>query len=644
LAVALAAALLLNAWNSMGDQTWLYAVRATATVQANPPQITLTWENDPYGVTSFSLYRKSKTATSWGNPIAVLSGTTLTYTDTNVSAGGAYEYQLIKDVLASEGFLGYQYIYAGINALLIEARGKLLLIVATNSTVGLDYELGRLQTDLVGDGWQVIRHDVSSNDTPASVKSLIVNDYNTDPVNVNTVFLFGHVPILESGDLNYDGHEARPMPADSYYGDIDGDWSSSPGYLPSDVELMVGRVDLANMPGNGAIVPWPSETELLRNYLNKEHNWRYGLLSVQPQALVGDLRGVESDGETTAATGYRNLADFVGASNTFLSNVSTTNNSPFNQRWISYLAAGSYLWAYGCGAGQPTACSGLGTNDGNFYEVYSTDIMGVDAKAVFVMLFGSWFGNWDGTDNLLRSVLATPTMGLTCCLAGRPHWFLHHMAMGETIGYSTRLSMNNSTLYQNWTNPFARAIYVSLMGDPSLRMEPVAPPSGLNANPTGSTVSLSWTASPDTSLVGYNVYRATSPAGPFSRLTSSPLTGSGFSDTGVPAGNYTYMVRAIKLQQNNSGTYYDPSQGIFATASVGGSLPPLTVQLTTIGGNLVLSWNSQPGVSYHVLYKTAIDQPNWNALSTNITASGTTTTWADGILNNSRRFYRVTSP
>jgi hypothetical protein len=628
----------------MGDQTWLYAVRATATVQTSPPQITLTWENDPYGVTSFSVYRKSKTATSWGNPIAVLSGTTLTYTDSNVSVGGAYEYQIIKDVMASEGFLGYQYIYAGINAPLIEGRGKLLLIVATNSTVGLDYELGRLQTDLVGDGWQVVRHDVSSNDTPASVKSLIVNDYNTDPANVNTVFLFGHVPILESGDLNYDGHEARPMPADSYYGDIDGDWSSSPGYLPSDVELMVGRVDLFNMPGNGAIVPWSSETELLRNYLNKDHNWRNKLISVPSRALVGDLRGVESDGETTAATGYRNLADFVGASNTFLSNVSTTNNSPFNQRWVSYLAAGSYLWAYGCGAGQPTACSGLGTNDGNFYEVYSTDIVGVDAKAVFVMLFGSWFGNWDGTDNLLRSVLTTPTMGLTCCLAGRPHWFLHHMAMGETIGYSTRLSMNNSTLYQNWTNPFARAIYVSLMGDPSLRMEPVAPPSGLNANPTASTVSLSWTGSPDTSLVGYHVYRATSPAGPFSRLTSSPLTGSGFSDTGVPAGNYTYMVRAVKLQQNNSGTYYDPSQGIFASVSVGGSLPPIAVQLKSMGGNLVLSWNSQPGVSYHVLYKTALDQPNWNALSTNITASGTTTTWSDGMGNNGQRFYRVTSP
>jgi len=52
-------------------------------------------------------------------------------------------------------------------------------------------------------------------------------------------------------------------------------------------------------------------------------------------------------------------------------------------------------------------------------------------------------------------------MGLTCCLAGRPHWFCHNMALGETIGYSTRLTMNNSTLYQNQTNIFPRGLYLA---------------------------------------------------------------------------------------------------------------------------------------------------------------------------------------
>src|SRR5204863_824669 len=229
----------------------------------------------------------------WGTPIATLSGSASNYTDTAVSIGTDYEYQIVK--AATLGYTGYGYIYSGINVPPIEQRGTVVLVVATNSTTGLDAELARLQSDLVGDGWQVLREDVSSNDTPDSVHARILSDYSADPTNVNTVFLLGHVPILQSGYLNYDGHGFRPMPADAYYGDVHEDWptdlTNSPSYLPSDVTLMVGRVDLANMPGNGAANPWPSETELLRNYLNKDHNWRQGLFQVPHRALMRNRRG-----------------------------------------------------------------------------------------------------------------------------------------------------------------------------------------------------------------------------------------------------------------------------------------------------------------------------------------------------------------
>ena len=48
---------------------------------------------------------------------------------------------------------------------------------------------------------------------------------------------------------------------------------------------------------------------------------------------------------------------------------------------------------------------------------FSTDVVGVDAQSVFVLLFGSYFGNWDVPDDVMRSVLATPTMGLTCAMS-----------------------------------------------------------------------------------------------------------------------------------------------------------------------------------------------------------------------------------
>ena len=622
---------------SKADTTWNYAVQISATVQLLPPQIALTWPQDDYGAIRYTVYRKAKEAASWGTN-TVLSGSTTNYTDTNVVVGATYEYQIVKD--ATLGYKGYGYIFSGIEAPLVEDRGKLILIVENRYATALSNELARLNNDLTGDGWAVIRHDVSTNDTPASVRSLIIADYNTDPANVNTVFLFGHVPVLHSGNLNYDGHLARPMPADAYYGDMDGNWSGDPDYLPSDVELMVGRVDLFDMPGNYATIPWPGEVELLRNYLNKDHNWRQKLVTVPHRALMGDRRGAE-DGVATAASGYRNFRPLLGPGTIVQADVD--DSSAPDARWGPMLAADSYLWAYGCGAGSPSGIGSLGTN-GPYNDLYSIDVVGQDAKAVFVMLFGSWFGNWDGTDNLMRSFLATPSLGLTCCLAGVPHWFVHHMGLGETIGYGARLSMNNNTLYQSQSNLFTRAIYISLMGDPTLRMDPVSPPGALNAAADGGGVTLNWQASADT-VLGYHVYRSASPGGPFARLTGSPVTENTFTDTTVSSNTYTYMVRAVALQTTPSGSYYNASQGDFATVDAANAILPIQLSVSLAANELMLDWNCQIGALYRVLAKTNLNQTDWVDVSGSITATKSNASWADTNFNSlPQQFYRIASP
>jgi hypothetical protein len=186
-----------------------------------------------------------------------------------------------------------------------------------------------------------------------------------------------------------------------------------------------------------------------------------------------------------------------------------------------------------------------------------------DLKAVFTMLFGSWLGDWDSEDNLQRSVLALPSYSLTCSLSGRPHWFLHHMALGEPIGYSTRLTQNNGPhgLYHNEVNNCAGQIHIALMGDPTLRLHPVAPPTHLQGLTTTTGFTLNWTPSDD-SVVGYYVYGASNPTGPFKRLAGVPLTATSYMDrSGVEAAEY--MVRAVKLETSGSGSYYNPSQGAF---------------------------------------------------------------------------------
>src|SRR5207245_7348030 len=138
----------------------------------------------------------------------------------------------------------------------------------------------------------------------------------------------GHVP-------NHKG----AWPADVYYGDMDGSWTDNqindatadnsrnwnvPGdgnfdqsTMPSMVRLMVGRVDLANMPGEPSYDSPPtflSELELLRNYLNKDHKFRHKLIDVPRLGLVGDYFGIH-DGEAFAASGWRSFAPFFGAEN-----------------------------------------------------------------------------------------------------------------------------------------------------------------------------------------------------------------------------------------------------------------------------------------------------------------------------------------
>jgi len=633
----------------LADATYIYAVQINAVVQTSPPKITLNWVGgDPYGPMDFVIYRKAKADTSWGSPIASLSGTATSFPDTAVSVGGAYEYQIIKH--DSSGFVGYGYIFAGIQAPLIDNRGTLILIIETNATASLQAELAQLQTDLVGDGWTLRVHGVSSSDTPDSVKALIASDYYSDPANVNAVFLLGHVPVLQSGNLNYDGHESRPMPADAFYGDMNNDWptggdpTTRPWYLPSKVALMVGRVDFFNMPGTGASPAWPSETGLLQRYLNKDHRWRTKQIAVSRRALMGDSRGSIDGNLAVAASGYRNFDPLVGANNTVIANVQA--GSPINQRWISLLGSGSYLLAYGCGGGGPSQCGGLGTHSqaGTDTICYSTDVVAQDAHAVFVMLFGSWFAEWDLQDDFMRAFLATPTMGLVCVESGEPHWFIHHIGLGETIGYSTWLTMNNSTLYQNQENDFTQAIYIALMGDPTLRLDPVAPCPWLSANANGNTVNLSWGNSSD-AVVGYHVYRATSANGPFTRLTSSPIAAGSYSDVAVPTGNYTYMVRAVALQTTPSGSYYNPSQGAFASATVVTTTgSPIRIQAARSGSGLKLTWNSVSGTVYHVQARDSITG-SWATWTGPITATNGTTFWTEPNIGFvAQRYYRVVSP
>ena len=511
----------------------------------------------PWGAENYTIYRSTVIGGYVGGDgswTAIASGisTTNVYVDNNVQVGVEYEYRVGR---TGSQFDGDAYVDSGINLPLVEGRGKLILIVDNTYATSLSNELVQLQSDLVGDGWQVIRHDVSRANTPASVRSLIQTDYNADPTMVRSVFLVGRVPVLRSGNYAPDGHNSRSMPADTYYADVNGDWSSSPSYLPSDTELQVGRVDLYDMP---SFLPL-TDTDLTRQYLNRNHSWKFKQFTV-----------AQRQAEMTSATGNAIQRQFFGtAVPTNIPNNYYATNGYYSPEFWNEVQSNDYLWfTKGTGGGQYTACTGMGST---YHYAASPGV-----KTVFNTEFASWFVEWDVTDNFLRAPLAAKGYALVNAWSDCPAWVLHHMAMGKNIGFSTRLSQNNNSYYNipGFTDLAAqhRGVHISLMGDPTLRMAIVAPAANFVATAGSGQVHLSWTASPDATALGYALYRSTSPSGPFTRLNSALANGTIYTDPNVPNGSYTYMVRAVKLETSASGTYYNSSQGIFYNIATAGGV------------------------------------------------------------------------
>ncbi len=553
-------------------------VPITVSVNTSPPSIALSFPSQPTDTLTI-IGRKLINQTQW--QAIALPGNATTFTDVNVTPGVGYEYIVIKRGTGTPAQrIGLT--YAGIEVLPALYRGRLILVVDDALSGPLAAELDRLVGDLRGDGWQVVRRDIDvATSTVPSVKALIRSEYESDPDNTVAVLLLGNIPVPYSGNIAPDGHPDHQgaWPTDYYYGDMDEDaWTDNtvnntaaarpanrnvPGdgkfdqsQTPTLAELVVGRVDFSNL--SGWDVP---QVELYRRYFNKNHAFRTGAYNPARQTLVDDNFGYFG-GEAFAQNGYRNGYAITGAASVSdLDFFNDTNNN-------------SFLIGYGCGAGTYTSAAGVGTS-ANF----QTDSVNI----VFSMLFGSYFGDWDyETNPLMPSALASKGSILTCAWAGRPNWHLHHMALGEPILTST---------YWVWLNSFlqfpvyppnfgADLVHVGLLGDPTLRAHAVRPPQNLVATPQCGTIHLSWDASPDADL-GYLVLWSEHPDSAY-QLISPPVTGTSFVDSFPVDGQNYYMVRALRLEQVPSGSYYNPSVGVLANTLYSAVTPSISIEAANV--------------------------------------------------------------
>ena len=127
----------------------------------------------------------------------------------------------------------------------------------------------------------------------------------------------------------------------------------------------------------------------------------------------------------------------------------------------------------------------------------------------------------------------------------------------------------------------------------------MAPVSNVIATTSNGDVLLTWSISPDV-VLGYYVYKKNDATGFYDRITPTIITTNSFTDVGVIGTlSKTYMVRAIKLENVVSGTYYNLSLGIFNNNLLSHELLNLNAETFKIFPNPLI--NSEVTVLFYSL-------------------------------------------
>ncbi|MFA6292230.1 MAG: hypothetical protein WC637_10635, partial [Victivallales bacterium] len=148
-----------------------FVVELTASADERPA-IVLNWTS-PLPAKEFRVSKRNMGEQVWPNP-AALAGDAVKFEDLNVEKGKLYEYKVER---IAENHVARGYICSGLDIPLTEDRGRIILVTEKTCSEKLKFEIDRLVLDMVGDGWEVTRQDVSRESSVADVKKAIVCEY-----------------------------------------------------------------------------------------------------------------------------------------------------------------------------------------------------------------------------------------------------------------------------------------------------------------------------------------------------------------------------------------------------------------------------------------------------------------------------------
>jgi hypothetical protein len=450
-----------------------------------------------------------------------------------------------------------------------------------------------------------------------NIRNQLITLYNAHPGELKNVVVIGKVAVPRSG-VSYvgpDGHGNRAsVGADAYYADMDGVWTDTGNNLSSypvsgssrsnaiqdgrinlagdhkydptyfyqvtnpnsRLELGFGRIDFSN-----AI---PSEYESMRMYFNKLHRYKTASADFQPGRRVCNRMNAPPTGDTVQTAMLRSMPGLVGMENIELvTNTEASATSPNlysddEDRDSAYTRIGGPFLFYFKGSGPPA--------------------WGLNGRAVFWTGLQSHWGYWfePGNNTMLRR-LAEDNFALSYAWSIWGVDLLYHrMGMGGDVGDMMRLSLNDRTYsvnnYPVTSTP--TALFMNHLGCPSLRLYMFPPPTALSVVKSGGNPSLSWTAAVappvgEPQVLGYHVYRAPGIDEPFTRLTSTPITGTTYVDSSVNSGGWVYQVKAVRLETTGGGTYYNTSLGAEQSIDLDNAPAALTVVTVSLPE---ASWNT----------------------------------------------------
>ena len=593
--------------NTQAQNSISKVLAITTSVNETNGTISLKWNKIP-SATSYVISKKLRKDSAWKNIDTAIGNSDTTFTDLVTNKLIGYEYQIVTRG-ATPSASGC--VYAAINLPANHYTGKLIVLIDSAYINYCSQEIKQYLIDIIKEGWSYNLKYISRTSSVINVKRIIKTMYEQDAANTKGVFILGHIAIPYSGEIYPDGHANHhgAWPTDGFYTDTSTtEWTDTlvniatasraenrniPGdgkfdqwaINPTQVRLFVTRVDLYDMPAINT-----NDSLLIKNYLQKDHAYRSLQNKFRMRALVDDNFGYFS-GEAFAQNGYRNGVNLLGKDSVMDGDYFTFMNSLDK----------SYLWSYGCGAGTYISAGGIGS---------TSNFQSSNVKSVFTMLFGSYFGDWDNSNNFLRAPLASNSSILTNCWAGRPNWFFHAMGLGECIGFSAYAQIKTPGIYfpSNYGSDF---VHNELLGDPTLKMYMYDPPHNIVlTNTVPAIANVSWSPSNDAGVTGYYIYRTSSLSTPFILLNATPVITLSYLDNSASLGKNIYMIRAVKTQSTiSSGTFSNLSAGVIDSITLQTTLPIQLLEfvLKNNGCNINLEWHvaQQQNVHhYEVLYST----------------------------------------